>query len=72
MEEAKVKRAGPFISAVGDILLSRGVDTLLISSEDPASVFTSATPILQNNDITIGNLECVLTKAIKCDKNLYF
>lgn len=66
MEEAKSEKEQVlFISAVGDILLSRGVDTLLISSENPASVFTSATPILQNNDITIGNLECVLTKSNK-------
>lgn len=61
------------IAAVGDIMLARGVENLLISTENAESVFTDTTPILKNNDFTIGNLEGVVTNlSLKTPKTYNF
>lgn len=61
------------IAAAGDIMLARGVENLLIKEEKPEAVFTDATPVLQNNDITIGNLEGVVTNlSLKTPKTYNF
>lgn len=53
-----------FISSVGDMMVGRGVENILINDKDGIKkVFTSTLPVLQNNDITIGNLEGVVTES---------
>lgn len=62
-----------FTCAVGDMMLARGVDDLLYSTKTAKSVFTNTFDILQNNDFTIGNLECVITdKDLKTPKTYNF
>lgn len=51
-----------FIASAGDILLARGVDRALIRTGKAETVFTTTLPVLQNNDLTTGNLECVITQ----------
>lgn len=50
-----------FTAAVGDMMLARGVQDLMEKEKTAGAVFTDTMPILQNNDFTIGNLECVVT-----------
>lgn len=53
-----------FVAAVGDVMLSRGVQELLLNEKQGIkSVFTNTLPVLQSNDITICNLEGVLTDS---------
>lgn len=53
-----------FVASVGDIMLGRGVqDILLHDKHGIQKVFTDTLPILQNNDITIGNLEGAITES---------
>lgn len=54
-----------FIASAGDILLARGVDAALIRTGKAETVFTTTLPVLQNNDLTTGNLECVITRRTK-------
>lgn len=55
-----------FISSVGDIMVARGAQDILINDKDGVKkVFTDTLPILLNNDITIGNLEGVVTERTK-------
>lgn len=55
-----------FISSVGDIMVGRGVENILINDKNGLEkVFTTTLPILQNNNITIGNLEGVITDSNK-------
>lgn len=66
-----------FYCAVGDMMFGRGVQDVMFSkdsiSNGAKSVFTDTLPILQNNDYTIGNLECVLTeKNLKTPKTYNF
>lgn len=61
------------IAAVGDIMLARGVENLLMATENAESVFTDTTSILKNNDFTIGNLEGVVTNlSLKTPKTYNF
>lgn len=61
------------VAAAGDIMLARGVEDLLIKEQKPEAVFTDATPVLQDNDITIGNLEGVVTNlTLKTPKTYNF
>lgn len=58
------KKQTVFVASVGDLMLGRGVqDILLHDGSGLQSVFTDTLPILQNNDITIGNLEGAVTEA---------
>lgn len=53
-----------FVAAVGDIMVERGVQDILIEDKDGLEkVFGTTLPILQNNDITIGNLEGAVTES---------
>ena len=55
-----------FVAAVGDVMLSRGVQEILLDENlGIKSVFTNTLPVLQSNDITICNLEGVLTDSWK-------
>lgn len=54
------------IVSVGDIMVARGVQEILIDEEDGLkSVFEDTLPLLQNADFTIGNLEGVVTDSWK-------
>ena len=51
-----------FIAGVGDMMVGRGVQELLIYYKDGLSrVFADTLPILQNSDFTLGNLEGAVT-----------
>lgn len=55
-----------FVAAVGDVMLSRGVQEILLDEKlGIKSVFTNTLPVLQSNDIAICNLEGVLTDSWK-------
>lgn len=55
-----------FVASVGDMMVARGVENILINDKDGLQkVFKSTLPILQSNDITIGNLEGVVTNSTK-------
>ncbi|MCR5064074.1 MAG: CapA family protein [Treponema sp.] len=54
------------IASVGDIMVARGVQEILIDNENGLEkVFGDTLPILQNADFTIGNLEGVVTESWK-------
>ena len=52
-----------FITGVGDVMVGRGVQEILIydKKEGLNKVFTDTLPILQNSDLTLGNLEGAVT-----------
>lgn len=51
-----------FVAAVGDLMVSRGVDDILVLRENGiADIFGDTAPILQNADLTLGNLEGAVT-----------
>ena len=53
-----------FVCSVGDIMVARGVqDVLLKDDKGVEKVFTTTLPVLRNNDLTIGNLEGVVTES---------
>lgn len=53
-----------FVAAVGDIMTARGTEDILIQNPDGLNkVFSTTLPVLQRNDITIGNLEGVVTDS---------
>lgn len=54
-----------FVSAVGDIMIARGVEDTMIYEKKPDSIFTNTLEVLQKNDVTIGNLEGVVTRRSK-------
>lgn len=55
-----------FLSSVGDMMVARGIQEILMQDEDGLEkVFGKTLPILQNSDITIGNLEGVVTESNK-------
>ncbi len=55
-----------FIAAVGDVMVARGVQDILIGEENGLEkVFKDTLPILQNNDMTICNLEGAVTDNTK-------
>lgn len=55
-----------FVASVGDIMVARGIQESLIYNEKGLEkVFSDTLPILQSNDITIGNLEGVVTNSSK-------
>lgn len=54
------------IASVGDIMVARGVQEILIDKEDGLkTVFNDTLPILQGCDFTLGNLEGVVTESWK-------
>ena len=54
------------IASVGDIMVARGVQEILIEKEDGLEkVFEDTLPILKSADFTIGNLEGVVTDSTK-------
>ena len=55
-----------FIASVGDIMVARGVQDILINEKNGLDkVFTDTLPVLENNDFTMGNLEGVVTDSWK-------
>ena len=55
-----------FIASVGDIMVARGAEEVLISETDGLKeIFGDTLPLLQNADFTIGNLEGVVTDSWK-------
>jgi len=61
--EASIK-SPVFIASVGDIMVARGVQEILMYDKNGLEkVFCDTLPILQNNDFTIGNLEGVVTDS---------
>ena len=60
-----------FVAAVGDIILSRGVQDAMFYADSPEPVFTDTIPILENNDFTIGNLEGAVTARTENAQKTY-
>ncbi len=60
-----------FVAAVGDIILSRGVQEAMFYADSPEPVFTDTIPILKNNDFTIGNLEGAVTARTENAQKTY-
>ena len=60
-----------FMAAVGDIILSRGVQDAMFYADSPDPVFTDTIPILKNNDFTIGNLEGAVTARTENAQKTY-
>lgn len=55
-----------FVANVGDIMVARGVEDILINDDDGAEkIFGSTLKVLQNNHLTMGNLEGVVTDSTK-------
>lgn len=53
-----------FVAAVGDIMVGRGVQEILLNEPDGLEqIFGSTLPVLQKNDILIGNLEGAVTDS---------
>lgn len=50
-----------FIAAVGDVMVARGVEEILLEEDGLEKVFGSTLPVLQKNHLTIGNLEGAVT-----------
>jgi len=71
-EDNKLKIS--FVSGVGDLMVSRGVQEILYGEKNgPEAVFTDTLPVLKNNDITIGNLEGPVTEHdVKWEKTFTF
>jgi capsule synthesis protein, capA len=63
-----------FIAGVGDIMVARGLQDVLINDPDGLKkVFSTTLPVLQSNDLTIGNLEGVVTESsAKANKTYTF
>lgn len=51
------------LMAVGDILLARTIATETMALNGPAAVFAAVAPILNEADVTVGNLECVIAEG---------
>ena len=61
-----------FISAVGDIMVARGVQEILLNEKNGIDkVFGTTLPVLQNNNILIGNLEGVVTDLESNEEKTY-
>ncbi|MGL1891016.1 MAG: CapA family protein [Spirochaetaceae bacterium] len=61
-----------WIGAVGDMMLNRGVDTLL-RNKGINSVFTNTLPVLQSFDLLLGNLEGAVTdRGLQNSKSFTF
>ena len=53
-----------FVASVGDIMVARGIQEILIGRQDGLeTVFGDTLSVLRKNDITIGNLEGVVTSS---------
>lgn len=61
--EERVENPPIFITGVGDLMVARGVQEILIydKKEGLNKVFADTLPILQNSDLTLGNLEGAVT-----------
>ena len=61
-----------FIGGVGDMMVGRGVQELLIYHKDGLNqVFADTLPILQNTDFIIGNLEGAITSSEEIFEKTY-
>ena len=53
-----------FVACVGDLMVARGIQEILINDSNGLEyIFNDTLPILQNNDITLGNLEGAVTES---------
>ena len=61
--EERAENPPIFITGVGDLMVARGVQEILIydKKEGLNKVFADTLPILQNSDLTLGNLEGAVT-----------
>lgn len=63
---SKNRESPVFIASVGDIMVARGAEEVLINDKKGLEkIFGRTLSILQNNDLTIGNLEGVVTTNTK-------
>lgn len=62
LEKEKIGESPLFVAGVGDLMVGRGVQEILIyKDEGLTEVFADTLPVLQNSDFTIGNLEGAIT-----------
>lgn len=72
-EGADVKSPVSFIAFAGDILAGRGVDRTFEQENGVKKVFGTVLPIIQNSDLSLGNLEGAITEhKIKVFKSYNF
>ena len=63
-EKSAAPQSPAFVAAVGDIMVARGVQEILLNEPDGLEqVFGSTLPVLQKNHILIGNLEGAVTDS---------
>ena len=63
-DKSRAPQKPVFVAAVGDIMVARGVQEILLNEPDGLEqVFGSTLPVLQKNDILIGNLEGAVTDS---------
>ena len=61
-EEKSENQQPLFVAGVGDMMVARGVqETLIYGKEGLNYVFNDTLPLLQNSDLTLGNLEGAIT-----------
>jgi poly-gamma-glutamate synthesis protein (capsule biosynthesis protein) len=60
-----------WVGAVGDIMPSRGVDSVLLSPGGAQRVFGDTLPILSSSRFLLGNLEAAATSAVSATKKTY-
>ncbi len=62
-----------WLLAVGDVMLARGTDRLLLQPDGVRKVFGNTLPYLRKGDILLGNLECVASlRGHKINKSYNF
>ena len=68
----KEKMKTTFVASVGDVMVARGVQEILMDDENGLEkVFTDTLPILQKNDIAIANLEGVVPESFNNANKTY-
>ena len=51
------------LMAVGDLMLARTIATETMAFNGPSAVFAAVAPVLNEADLTVGNLECVIAEG---------
>ena len=63
-DKSRAPQKPVFVAAVGDIMVGRGVQEILLNEPDGLEqIFGSTLPVLKKNDILIGNLEGAVTDS---------
>lgn len=63
--EIKYTETSVTFLAVGDIMLSRGVNSAIARTNNPLQPFSSLTKLLESTDFNFGNLECPISGSDK-------